>query len=153
MSKWPMRGHFQYLRFKKFLMTPKTLQCEVFWALLLRSEHSGVLEDSKSPTLQVLGFTPTLCQSGVATKVYYKGEGGGPWWVVCPCCPWLVLTPKMLQLCTNHFVFVLCKPMWVSEACHFFLVPFRSSSTPLYPSKVLRARERAPTPCSSVVFI
>jgi hypothetical protein len=40
----------------------------------------------------------------------------------------------------------------VSEACHFFLVPSWSSSMPLYPSIVLRARERAPTPCPSVVF-
>jgi hypothetical protein len=46
-------------------MTLKTHQCEVFWALLSSSEHS---EDSKSATLQVLGFTPTLGQSGVATK-------------------------------------------------------------------------------------
>ncbi len=38
------------------------------------------------------------------------------------------------------------------EACHFFLVPSRSSSTPFYPSIVLWAKERAPTPCSSVVF-
>jgi hypothetical protein len=67
MSKWPMWGHFRYLRFKTFSMTPRTPQCEVFWALLLSSEHSGVPEDSKSPTLEVLGFTPTLGQSGVAT--------------------------------------------------------------------------------------
>jgi len=64
-----MRGHFRYLRFKTFPMTPRTLQCEVFWALLSSSEHSGVPEDSKSPTLEVLGFTPTLGQSGVATNV------------------------------------------------------------------------------------
>jgi hypothetical protein len=62
-----MRGHFLYLRFKTFPMTLRTPQCEVFWALLLSSEHSGVSEDSKSPTLEVLGFTPTLGQSGVAT--------------------------------------------------------------------------------------
>ncbi len=67
MSKWPMRGHFRYLRFKTFPMTPKTPQCKVFWALLLNSKHSGVSEDSKSLTLGVLGFTPTLGQSGVAT--------------------------------------------------------------------------------------
>jgi hypothetical protein len=30
---------------------------------------SRVPEDSKSPTLEVLGFTPTLGQSGVATLV------------------------------------------------------------------------------------
>ncbi len=48
-------------------------------------------------------------------RIYYKGEGGGfpPVWVVvsfvCPSCPWLVLASKVLQLCTNHFVLVLCK--------------------------------------------
>jgi hypothetical protein len=52
--------HFRYLRFKTFSMTPRTLQCEVFWALLWNSKHSGVPEDSKSPTLEVLGFTPTF---------------------------------------------------------------------------------------------
>jgi hypothetical protein len=73
--------------------------------------------------------------------VYYKGEGGGFPQVqavvslVCLCCPWLVLAPKVLQLCTNHFVWVVCKPMWVSEACQLFLVPSRSSNMPLYPSK------------------
>jgi len=69
MSKWPMRGHFRYLRFKTFPMTPRTPQCEVFLALLSNSKHSGVPEDSKSPTLGVLGFTPTLGQSGVATLI------------------------------------------------------------------------------------
>ncbi len=39
-------------------MTPRTPQCKVFWALLSSFEHSGVPEDSKSPTLEVLGFTP-----------------------------------------------------------------------------------------------
>jgi hypothetical protein len=67
MSKWPMRGHFRYLRFKTFLMTPRAPQCKVFWALLSNSKHSGVPEDSKSATLEVLGFTLTLGQSGVAT--------------------------------------------------------------------------------------
>jgi hypothetical protein len=48
-------------------------------------------------------------------RVYYKGEGGGFPQVravvslVCPGCSWLALTPKMLQLCTNHLVSVLCK--------------------------------------------
>jgi hypothetical protein len=74
-------------------------------------------------------------------KVYHKGEGGGFPQVravvslVCPCCPWLVLAPRVLQLCTNHFVWVVCRPVWVSEACQLFLVPSQSSNTPLYPSK------------------
>ncbi len=38
------------------------------------------------------------------------------------------------------------------EACHFFLIPSQSSSTPLYPSIVLRTREHAPTPCFSFIF-
>jgi hypothetical protein len=70
MSKWPMRGHFRYLRFKTFSMTPRTPQYEVFWALLSKSKHSGVPEDSKSPILGVLGFTPTLGQNGVATSTF-----------------------------------------------------------------------------------
>jgi hypothetical protein len=49
-------------------------------------------------------------RSMASRKVYYKGEGGGfpqVWAVVslvCPCCPWLILAPKVLQLCINHFV-------------------------------------------------
>jgi hypothetical protein len=74
-------------------------------------------------------------------RVYYKGEGGGfpQVWamvsLVCSCCPWLVLAPRVLQLCTNHFVWVVCRPVWVNEACQLFLIPSRSSNTPLYPSK------------------
>ncbi len=91
-------------------------------------------------------------------RIYYKGEGGGFPQVramvslMCLGCPWLVLAPKVFQLCINHFVLVLCRSVWVSKACHFFLVPSRSSSTPLYPSIVLQTKEHAPTPCSSVVF-
>jgi hypothetical protein len=74
-------------------------------------------------------------------KVYYKGEGGGFPQVqvvvslVCLCCSCLVLAPKVFQLCINHLVWVLCKPVWVSEAYQLFLIPSWSSSTPLYPSK------------------
>jgi hypothetical protein len=118
------------------------------------------------PTLTILGFASgspgTKSHLNVAPvercKVYYKGEGGGfpQVWamvnLVCPCCPWLVLAPKVLQLCTNHFVLVLCKSVWVNEACQLFLVPFRSFSMPLYPFKMLQAKECAPTPYSSVIF-
>jgi hypothetical protein len=55
--------------------------------------------------------------------------------LVCLCCSWVVLAPKVLQLCTNHLVRVVCRPMWVNEACQLFLVSSRSSSTPFYPSK------------------
>ncbi len=53
-----MRGHFRYLRFKTFPMTLRKPQCEVFWALLSSSEHSGVPEDSKSPTFPSVGLHP-----------------------------------------------------------------------------------------------
>ncbi len=109
-----------------------------------------------------LGSLETKSHLDVASvercKIYYKGEGGGFPQVqavvslVSSNCLWLILAPKVLQLCTNHFVLVLCRFVWVIEVCRFFLVPFRSSSTPLYPSKVLQTRERALIPYSFVVF-
>jgi len=48
------------------------------------------------------------------SRVYYKGEGGGFPQVravvslMCPCCLWLVLAPNVLQLCTNHLVWLVC---------------------------------------------
>ncbi len=39
-------------------MTPRTPQCEVFWALLSSSEHSGVPEDSRPPTFPSVGLHP-----------------------------------------------------------------------------------------------
>jgi hypothetical protein len=50
-------------------------------------------------------------------RVYYKGEGGGfpQVWamvnLVCLCYSWLILAPKVLQLCINHFVWVVCRPV------------------------------------------
>jgi hypothetical protein len=72
--------------------------------------------------------------------------------LVSPSCPWFVLAPKVLQLCINHLVLVLCKLVWVVKASQFFLVPSWSSSTPFYPSKVLWAKECALTPYSSIVL-
>jgi hypothetical protein len=60
--------------------------------------------------------------------LYYKGEGGGfpqvraVMSLVCPCCPWLVLAPKVLQLCTYHLVLVLWRFVWIDKACQLFLV-------------------------------
>jgi len=53
-----MRGHFRYLRFKTFPMTPRTTQCEVFFPLLSSSEHSGVPKDSQPPTFPSVGLHP-----------------------------------------------------------------------------------------------
>jgi hypothetical protein len=83
------------------------------------------LENFGSPgTKSHLDVTPVE-----SYRVYYKGEGDGfpqVWAVVSlvsSSCMWLVLAPKMFQLCTNHLVLVLCRFMWVVEACQFFLVP------------------------------
>jgi hypothetical protein len=94
-----------------------------------------------SPNLGDFGTPRTKSHLNVGSmercRVYYKGEGGAfppiraVVSLVCLCCPWLVLASKVLQLHTNHLVWVL----WVSEACQLFLVPSSSSSTPLYPSK------------------
>jgi hypothetical protein len=58
-------------------------------------------------------------------KVYYiKGKVvASPksrlWWVLWVwVCPWLVLAPKVFQLCINHLVLVLCRSVWVVDACH-----------------------------------
>jgi hypothetical protein len=58
MSKLPIQGHFRYLRFKTFPMTPRTAQCKVFCPLLLSSKHSGVPEDSQPPTFPSVGLHP-----------------------------------------------------------------------------------------------
>jgi hypothetical protein len=49
-------------------MTPRTPQCEVFWSSKSSSELLGVPKDSNPNFFQVLGFTPTIGQSRVATK-------------------------------------------------------------------------------------
>jgi len=118
------------------------------------------------PTLAILGLSlgspgtkNHLDVSPVGShRVYYKREGGGFPQVramvslVSSSCSWLVLASKVLQLCTNHLVLVLCIHVWVNEACQFFLVLSWSSSMAFYPSKMLRAKECAPTSCSSVIF-
>jgi len=126
-----------------------------------RSAHKVMAPQSRrSPNLgNFLGQKNHLDVSPVERcRVYYKGEGGGFPQVramvslVCSCCSWFVLTPKVLQLCTNHFALVLCRFVWGDKACQLFLVPSWSSSMPLYPSKVLRTKECAPTPYSSIVL-
>jgi hypothetical protein len=70
-----------------------------------RDSHSGV---SKKKSHLDVG-------SVASHRVYYKGEGGGfpqaraVMSLVCPCCPWLVPALRVLQLCTNHLVWVVCK--------------------------------------------
>jgi len=85
------------------------------------------------PTLAILGLSfgspGTKCHLDVGPMgsdiVYYKGEGGGFPQVqavvnlVSPSCPWFVLAPKVLQLCTNHLMLVVCRSVCVVDVCHF----------------------------------
>jgi hypothetical protein len=81
----------------------------------LQESHMAGFRDSHS---RVPGEKSHLDVGSVAShRVYYKGEGGGFPEVqavvslVCLCCPWLVLAPRVLQLCTNHFVWVVRRPV------------------------------------------
>jgi len=107
---------------------PKSRESQLAW---FQDSHLGVSREKNH-----------LDVSFVAShRINYKGEGGGfpQVWVMvnlmCPCCLWLILAPKVFQLCTNHFVWVVCKLVWMSETYQLFLVPSQSSNTPLYPSK------------------
>jgi hypothetical protein len=128
------------------------------YLILIQGLHEK-LWDPKVTRIPTLAIKSHLDVGLVGShRVYYKGEGGAFPQVramvslVNPSCMCFILAPKVLQLCTNHLVLILCKPMWVSEDCQFFLVPSCNSSTPLYPSKVLWVREHALTPCASTVF-
>ncbi len=86
----------------------------------------------KVPTLAISGLpsgspgTKSHLDVGLMERhrLYYKGEGGGFPQVrvmvnlVSLSCPWLILAPKVLQLCTNHLMLVLCRSVWVVNACH-----------------------------------
>ncbi len=77
----------------------------------------------------------------------------GLWWIFwVHVCPWLIRAPKMLQLRTNQLVVWFVQvhvSNWIT--CHSSYSPSQNSNTSFYP-KVLRARERAPTPYPFVVF-
>jgi len=94
------------------------------------------------------GSLETKCHLDVGLMerhtVYYKGGKWwlppkfGLWWVLwVRVCSWLVLAPKVFQLCTNQFVVLFCAGLceWL-KCLSIFLVPSRSSSTPLYPRSV-----------------
>jgi hypothetical protein len=103
----------------------------------------------------------------------------GLWWVSwIQVCMWFILAPKVFQLCTNQLVIWFCANPWVIKCLSFCLVPSRSSSMLLYPSKCYELGSvprlfalslfslhthiwiyqgpwecvHAPTPCPSVVF-
>jgi hypothetical protein len=127
-------------------LNPK-FACEIMG---LQSCKSPNFSNFGTPTWESWDKMPFGCEPcGEAQSIYYKGEGGGFPQVravvslVSPNCQWLILAPKVFWLCINHLVLVLWRFVWVVEACQFFLVPSWSFSMPLYPFKVLQAKERA----------
>jgi hypothetical protein len=126
MSKMSSHHPFEHLKHK---LWPKErpivnfasdfIFIEVLHAKLWRLKVAGV------PTLAIsglpLGSPRTKSHLDVNPmerhKIYYKGEVDGFPQVramvslVSSSCLWFVLAPKVFQLCTNHFVLVLCKPV------------------------------------------
>jgi hypothetical protein len=81
MSELPTRGHFRYLSFKTFPMTSRPPQCEVFFPLLLSSEHSRVPEDSQPPTFPNVGASPPhLAKVGLRHYPPLEERGQCPRW-------------------------------------------------------------------------
>ncbi len=80
----------------------------------------------ETPTWESWNKRPFGCGPMESCKVYYKAEGGdfpqvqATVSLVSPSCLWFVLGLKVLQLCSNHFVLVLCRFVWVVEACQLY---------------------------------
>jgi hypothetical protein len=122
MSELPMRGRFRYLRFKTFPMTPRTPQCEVFYALLSSSEHSGVPEDSQPPTFPSVGLHPHTwpkwgCDS---TKLQYLLLSFFPH--DCPLAQPNLRAAQTQNLCRIIHCFEIVMDMRGSILCHVVFV-------------------------------
>jgi hypothetical protein len=105
-----------------------------------------------------LGDFETPIWSGAKYTIWGKvltSRKSGPWWVLwVRGRPWLILAPKVFQPCANRLVCWFCAGLleWVNYLS-LLLVPSRSSNTPLYPSKVLKAGNVPRAPNLSIVFI
>ncbi len=121
--------------------------------LLQTSSQSEVCTRSYAPPkswdshLGVLGQIgiwmgpPWVCVEVIIWGKVVASPKSGPWWVLwVKGYLWFVLAPKVFQVCTNRPVLVLSRFVWVLEAYQFFLVPSRSSNTPLYPWNVTSQR-------------
>jgi hypothetical protein len=132
----PLESSWQGLQLFYRLHLHQKSTCEV---MVFQSHGSPNLGNFETPTWESRNKKPFGCGSHGQPQSILKGAR---WWLppvramvnlVCSSCLWLVLARKVFQLCTNHFVLVLCRPVRVSEACQFFLVPSRSSNTPPLP--------------------
>jgi len=123
--KWRVRYHWKDFN-KGYNFALDLILIEVLHTNLWGSKVAGV------PTLAISGLplgspeTKSHLDVGLVERhrVYYKAECGGfPQFravvsLVNPSCSWFIQAPKVLQLCINHLVLVLCRSVWVVDACH-----------------------------------
>jgi len=80
--------------------------------------------------------------------VYYKGKvmaspKSGLWWALWVCvCPWFICAPKRSNYAVINLLFGLCNLCEWSKCLSIFLIPSRSSNTPLYTRNVVRQKVR-----------
>jgi len=116
----PLESSWRWLNFALDLISIKCLYVKLWAPKVVGIPVVGIsgLPLGSLETKWHLGAGPVARH-----KVYYKGEGGGfPQVRVVmsrvQVCPWLVLAPKVFQLCTNELVwFYAGSCEWVI-ACH-----------------------------------
>jgi hypothetical protein len=85
---------------------PAKLRESQFWEF--RDSHLGILGQN---VIWMLVQWPVI-EYTIRGKVVVSPKSG-LWWVLwVRVCPWLVLAPKMFQLCTNQLVFWFCASPW-----------------------------------------
>jgi hypothetical protein len=141
MSELSMRGHFRYLRFNTFLMTPRTPQCEVFCPLLLSSKHSGVPENSQPPTFPSVGLHPHIWPKWGCNTIYLA------FWtsflfINMPINPTTYLytylptyAPTFLP---THYAYLLIYVFYITKYLINYLFTFSNTSPPILPINLLR---------------
>ncbi len=94
-------------------MPPKSGESQ-FWEF--RNSHLGVLGQNA-----IWMLVPWLIKIYTIKRKVVASPNSRPWWVLwIQVCPWLILTPKVFQLCTNQLVVWFCVGLceWLIT-CHF----------------------------------
>jgi hypothetical protein len=75
-----------------------------------------------------------------------------PWWILwIQICPWLILAPKVLQLCINQLVW-FCAGLCEWMIAYHFPSPISEFQHGPLPPKCYEPKNMSLTPCSFVVF-
>jgi hypothetical protein len=112
---WDVRVHSLTL-----FCTPRSMRCDYRASLLAHNLANPCLGPKPKARVTIGGFPKS-----------------GSWWVLwVRICLWFVLAVKCFNYPITNLLFGLCRSMWMINWLSFFLVPFQSSSTPLYPQSV-----------------